>query len=162
VTTAIQDQMTGNYCWGCGADNPAGLQLKSYWDGEVAVANAKASPEHAAGPRHLVNGGIIATLLDCHGVGTAIADAYRQDGREIGSEPEIWFATASMTVEYLRPTALTDELFLRATVVQRQDRRTTVDCVLEAGGKERARARVEAVRVPDTWRHGTVPGAERN
>jgi acyl-coenzyme A thioesterase PaaI-like protein len=154
--------MTDNYCWGCGANNPAGFQLKSYWDGEVAVATSRASPEHAAGPRHLVNGGVIATLLDCHGVCTAIADAYRQDGREIGSEPEIWFATVSMTIEYLRPTTLTDELFLRATVVQRQDRRTTVDCVLEAGGKERARARVEATRVPDTWRHGTVPGAEQN
>jgi len=33
---AIQDQMTGNHCWGCGADNPEGLQLKSFWDGERA------------------------------------------------------------------------------------------------------------------------------
>ena len=101
-----------------------------------------------------LNGGIIATVLDCHGVSTAIADAHQQEGRAIGSEPEIWCATASMTVDYLRPTPLGVPLELRSTVVTRDDRRTSVDCVLEADGKERARARVVAVRVPAEWKHG--------
>jgi hypothetical protein len=56
-------------------------------------------PERAAGPRHLVNGGIIATLLDCHGVCTALADAYRREGREVGTDPEIWYATTSITAD---------------------------------------------------------------
>ena len=72
---AFQDEMVGNYCWGCGADNPAGLHLKSYWDGEVAVAQWTPAHEYSAGPRHILNGGIIATLLDCHGVCTAVASA---------------------------------------------------------------------------------------
>ncbi len=101
--TAIQDCMVDNFCWGCGADNPDGLHLKSYRDGDIVVAEWWPSPAHAAGPRHFVNGGIIATLLDCHGVSTAIADAYRREHRELGSDPEIWCATAAMTVEYLRP-----------------------------------------------------------
>ena len=151
---AFQDQIRDNYCWGCGADNDAGLQLRSEWDGDVAVAAWTPWPEHAAGPRHLLNGGIIATVLDCHGVCTAIADAYGRDGRPIGSDPEIWYATASLKVDYLRPTPLDAGLLLRAVVVDRRDRRTVVECTLAAADKERARAVVEAVRVPSEWKHG--------
>jgi acyl-coenzyme A thioesterase PaaI-like protein len=152
--TAFQDQLRDNLCWGCGADNPDGLHLKSAWEGEVAVARWTASPAHAAGPRHVLNGGIIATVLDCHGVCTAIADAYRREGRPIGSDPDIWFATTSITVDYLRPTPIDAELRLVASVRQTDGKRAAVECSLEAAGKERARAVVESVRVPDEWRHG--------
>jgi acyl-coenzyme A thioesterase PaaI-like protein len=151
---AIQDDLHDNFCWGCGADNPDGLQLKSHRDGERVVATFTPHPEHAAGPRHVVNGGIIATVLDCHGVCTAIADAYEREGRAVGSAPDIWFATASMTVQYLRPTPLGVPLHLEAKVAHRDGRRTRVECALSAGGKDRARAVVEAVRVPPEWRHG--------
>ena len=144
--------MPDNYCWGCGRDNEAGLALKSTWDGESSIATWMPRPEHAAGPRHFLNGGVIATLLDCHGVGTAIADAYRGEDREIGSEPEIWYATASMTVEYLRPTPIDEPVSLRGEIVHRDGRRTVVACTLSSGGKERGRARVEAVRVPAGWK----------
>jgi acyl-coenzyme A thioesterase PaaI-like protein len=152
---AIQDLIPNNFCWGCGADNPDGLQLKGDWDGEAVVADWTPSAVHAAGPRHVLNGGIIATLLDCHGVCTAIADAYRGEGREIGGAPEIWFATTTISVEYLRPTPITATVHLHARVTGRDDRRTTVECVLAADDKERARALVEAIRVPDEWRHGS-------
>lgn len=152
---AFQDQMVDNRCWGCGAGNPGGFRLKSYWDGDVAVGTWRARPEHAAGSREFLNGGVGATLLDCHAVSTAMADAYRQEDREIGSDPQIWFVTSSMTVNYLRPTPLGAELSLRATVVQRRDRLTVIDCALEAEGKERISARVEAVRVPESWRLST-------
>jgi hypothetical protein len=46
---------------------------------------------------------------------------------------------------------------LRGWVVDVDDRFTTVECELDADGKVRARATVRAVRVPDTWRHGTPP-----
>ena len=152
--TAFQDELRGNHCWGCGADNPDGLHLKSAWDGAEAVARWTPSPAHAAGPLHVVNGGIIATLLDCHGVCTAIADAYRREGRPIGSDPDIWFATTSMRVDYLRPTPIDAELELRASIHQSPGDRAAVGCTLTAGGKERARAVVESVRVPDEWRRG--------
>ena len=151
---AFQDQLRDNLCWGCGADNPDGLHLKSAWEGELAVARWTASPAHAAGPRHVLNGGIIATVLDCHGVCTAIADAYRREDRPIGSDPDIWFATTSIKVDYLRPTPIEAELRLVASVRQADGKRAAVECSLEAAGKERARAVVESVRVPDEWRHG--------
>jgi len=157
---AFQDQMRDNFCWGCGADNPSGLQLKSHWRDDAAVAQWLPSPEHAAGPRHLLNGGVIATLLDCHAVCTAIADAYRSEGQAVGTEPEIWYATASMMLDYLRPTPLEEVVGLKARVVAREDRATTVECVLRADGKERVRSSVRAVRVSNDWRHGTTAASE--
>jgi acyl-coenzyme A thioesterase PaaI-like protein len=148
--------MSDNYCWGCGADNPDGLQLKSYWDGEVAVADWRPRLEFAAGPRHILNGGIIATILDCHGVCTAIAHAFKKEGRTIGSEPDIWCATASMTVEYRRPTPIDAPVHLSARVTAEEDRVTVLECTLEADGKERARASLRAIRVPIEWRHGVI------
>jgi acyl-coenzyme A thioesterase PaaI-like protein len=156
----IQDRLHDNFCWGCGADNPDGLHLKSYWDGSVAVATFVPAPMFAAGPRHVLNGGIIATLLDCHGVCTAIAVAYDAEGRAIGSDPDIWHATTSMTVAYLRPTPLGEALELTGRVLDATadpgatERETSVECVLSCAGKERARATVRSVRVPEEWRHG--------
>jgi acyl-coenzyme A thioesterase PaaI-like protein len=155
IGQAFQDQMRDNYCWGCGADNPAGPHLKSYWDGELAVAQWTPSDEFAAGPRHFLNGGIIATLLDCHGVGTAVADAYHRERREIGTDPEIWHATVSLSVDYLRPTPLYAAVKLSARVVTHEDNGTSVECVLGVGGKDRARAMVRTTRVPGAWRHGS-------
>jgi hypothetical protein len=62
-----------------------------------------------------------------------------------------------MSVEYLRPAPIAGPVHLTATVVGVEDRRTTVECSLEADGKPRARATVQAVRVPDSWRHGSNP-----
>lgn len=155
--SAFQDQIKDNHCWGCGADNPDGLQLKSAWDGDGSIARWSASPQHAAGPRHFLNGGVIATLLDCHGVCTAIADAYRSAGRAIGTDPQIWHATTSMEIHFMRPTPIDAPLVVRGTISQVGDDGTTVECVLEAAGKERARGRITSIQVPDSWRHGS-PG----
>jgi acyl-coenzyme A thioesterase PaaI-like protein len=161
VTLAVQDQMRGNYCWGCGADNPVGLHLKSYWDGAFAVAQWIPADEFAAGPRHFLNGGIIATLLDCHGVCTAVADAYQRAEREIHSQPEIWHATVSLTVEYLRPTPIDQKIELKAHVLTHDANNASVECVLSSGGKDRARATVTTRQVPDQWRHGASRPATR-
>lgn len=147
--------MHDNFCWGCGADNPDGLHLKSTWsatDPEVAQAWFTPSPAHAAGPRHVLNGGIIGVVLDCHGICTAVADAYRREGREVGSDPEVWYATSSLHIEYLRPTPIDATVELEGRVVAVDGTTTTVECVLHAAGKPRARAVVGAVRVPDSWR----------
>lgn len=153
---AIQDQIVGNFCWGCGSENVDGLHLKSYWDGQLAVATFLPSAVFAAGPRHVLNGGIIATLLDCHGVCTAIARAYDEEARAIGSDPDIWCATASMTVDYLRPTPIGEAVELTGSVLAVEDRSISVQCTLACDGKDRARATVRAVRVPREWRHGSV------
>jgi acyl-coenzyme A thioesterase PaaI-like protein len=149
---AIQDQfLRNNYCWGCGRENDHGLKIKSYWLGEEAVCTWVPNPWHAAGPQNVVNGGIIATLIDCHSACTAMAAAYEAEGREIGSEPQIWCATASLQVTYLRPTPLGEPLCLRARVGEMGERKIHVTCSVCAGGQECARGEVVAVRVSPEW-----------
>src|SRR5919205_3165548 len=118
TTRAIQDAIPGNHCWGCGPLNPRGLHVKSFWEGDESVCRFEPAPEHMAGPTHVVNGGIIAAVVDCHSVCTAIADAYRAAGRELGSDPLLWFATASLAIDYLAPAPIAHPLELRARVTE--------------------------------------------
>jgi hypothetical protein len=69
----------------------------SYWDEEETVAIFHPRPYHTAIPGY-VYGGLIASLIDCHGTGTASAAAYRKEGREIGADPPLRFVTASLQV----------------------------------------------------------------
>jgi len=149
---AFQDMIPGNDCWGCGPHNDHGLHVKSRWEGDEAVCLWQPQPWHRAGPPHIVNGGIIATVIDCHCVCTAIAAAYRSEGRSIQSDPPIWYATASLQVTYLRPTPIAPPLELRARVEDAKGRKSVISCRLLSAGAECARAQVVAVRVPEEWR----------
>ena len=64
-----------------------------------------------------MNGGIMATLIDCHCMGTAMADAYRRENRSLNTSPEYRYATGTLHVKYLKPTPNT-EVELRAKVVE--------------------------------------------
>jgi acyl-coenzyme A thioesterase PaaI-like protein len=148
---AFQDRFEWeNRCWGCGSLNEHGLQIKSYWQGDEAVCTWQPKQYHS-GPPDALNGGIIATIIDCHCACTAVAAAYRAEGREIGTEPRIWFASASLQVTYLQPTATTELVVLRARVKEQSERKTVVTCSLFAKGEECARGEVVAVRVPASW-----------
>ena len=148
IQQAFQDEIRGNQCWGCGSVNENGLQIKSYWSGDEAVCTWRPKAYHNAGPPHVLNGGIIATLIDCHGGWTAIAAAYRKEGRGINTEPPIWYATASLNVKYLRPTPMDEAIVLRARVKEATGKKTIVTCSLFAKKEECAIGEVVAVRVP--------------
>ena len=149
---AFQDRIPDNLCYGCGPFNDSGLRIKSYWEGDEAVCTFQPGRHHSAGPAQFVNGGIIATLVDCHCVCTAIAHAYRVEGRAIGSEPTIWCVTANLNVTYLRPTPIEHPLTLRAGITESGPKKTRLWCTVRSGGEECARGEVLAVRVPASWR----------
>jgi acyl-coenzyme A thioesterase PaaI-like protein len=149
---AIQDRMQGNRCYGCGADNPLGLQIKSYRDGEETVCRYLPRTEQCAGPTQYLYGGTIASLIDCHSVGTAIADHYWQEDRDVGDGEEIWCVTGRLEVDYLAPTPIDQAVDLRAHVEERAGRKTIVVSTLHSGDTLCARGRVIAIRVPDSWR----------
>jgi acyl-coenzyme A thioesterase PaaI-like protein len=151
---SFQDAIPDNHCWGCGALNPAGLHLKSAWEGDESVCRLTPRPEFMAGPTDVLYGGFIASIFDCHAVCTAVADAYRAAGRELGSEPRLWCVTASLKVDYLAPTPLAAPLELRARVREVKGRKRVVDCVLHSEGKLRARAEVIVVEVASAWAGG--------
>ena len=144
---AFQDQGSVHHCHGCGAANPKGLQLKSFWDGDDAVATWRAEPHHCGGTRENLNGGIIASLIDCHSLNLAIAYAYRIEQRPIGSAPRIGYVTASMNLSYLKPTPIDEPIHLRARIAKREGREVWVSCTLSAAGEIRATGEVLGVRV---------------
>ena len=153
---AIQDRIQGNRCYGCGADNPLGMQIKSYRDGEETVCTYLPRPEQCAGPTQYLYGGTIASLIDCHSVGTAIAGHYQRESREIGEGEEVWCVTGRLEVDYLAPTPIDRPVELRARIEEAAGRRSIVTCTLSSGGTLCARGRVVAIRVPLSWRAGVT------
>lgn len=148
----FQDQMPENHCFGCGARNPRGLRIKSTWEGDIAMCRYVPEPHQNAGPPQYVNGGIIATVIDCHSVCTAIADAYRRENRTPSPNDIIWYVTGTLTIKYLRPAPIEVPLDLKAHVTAVDGRRTMLACQVTSGSTECATAQVVAIRVPDDWR----------
>jgi len=144
---AIQDHFRGEHaiCFGCGGDNPQGLHIRTQWDGHCGTFYFIPKQYHTAFPG-VVYGGLIASLFDCHCIGTAIAAAYDAEGRMPGTEPAIMYVTASLNVNYLRPTPMDQELTLKAHIIESKGRKTVVSCTLLADDSECANARVIAVR----------------
>jgi acyl-coenzyme A thioesterase PaaI-like protein len=150
--TAIQDLLPHNHCYGCGADNPKGLQIKSHWHGDETVCVYTPRPEQCAGPEQYLYGGTIASLIDCHSVGTAIANYYRNEGREVGEGDEIWCVTGRLTVNYVAPTPIDNDVTLRASIIECGEKKTLVNTCLYSGDTLTAEGEVIAIRVPDSWR----------
>ena len=109
------------HCYGCGTLNEHGLHIESFWDGEETVCRFKPRPYHTAIPGY-VYGGLIASIIDCHSIGTAAANAYRAEGREMDTEPHLRFVTGSLQVDYLRPTPIGIELEVRGEATEIQER----------------------------------------
>jgi acyl-coenzyme A thioesterase PaaI-like protein len=137
-----------SHCYGCGGLNEQGLKLKSYWDGEETVAMFTPRPYHIAIPGY-VYGGLIASIIDCHGTGTAAAALYRAEGREMGTGPPVRFVTASLHVEYIRPTPLGMSLEIRGKVKEIKGRKVVVSATVSAGGEICVKGEVVAVQMPE-------------
>ena len=137
-----------SYCYGCGRLNEHGLQLKSYWDGEETVAVFHPKPYHMAIPG-TVYGGLIASLIDCHATGTAAAAVCRHQGRGMHTEPPLRFVTASLHVEYIRPTPLGVPLEVRGRVEEIKGRKVVVSATVSVNGEVCAKGKVVAVQMPE-------------
>jgi len=150
MTKAFQDYYPEHHghCYGCGRLNEQGLQIKSYWDGDESFAVFQPKPFHM-GIRGYVYGGLIASLIDCHSTGTAAAAAYRAEGREMDTDPPLRFVSASLHVDYLRPTPLGVPLELRSKVKEIKGRKVVVTTALSAKGEVCARGEVVAVQIPE-------------
>ncbi len=143
-----------SHCYGCGRLNERGHQIKSRWDGEETVAFFTPQPYHTAVPGY-VYGGLLASLIDCHGTGTAAAAGYRAAGREMGSEPALRYVTGSLQVSYLRPTPLGGPLEVRGRVKEVKGRKVVVEAWIVAAGEVCVRGEVVAVQLPEGMRPGS-------
>ncbi len=143
---AFQDQYSEDYanCYGCGRNNEHGLHLKSYWDGDESVCRYTPELKYSGGFPNFVYGGMIASLMDCHGAGTAAAAKAKESGQPISR-----FVTASIKIDYQKPTPLGVELEVRGKVVEIKGRKVIVDLQLLAETTVRATGTVVMVEIPE-------------
>ena len=109
-------------------------------------------PHHVAIPGY-VYGGLIASIIDCHGTGTAAAAAYRAEGRAMDTDPPLRFVTASLHVDFLKPTPLGVPLEVRGQIKEIKGRKVVVSVGVSAQGQVCARGEVVAVRMPESLEH---------
>jgi acyl-coenzyme A thioesterase PaaI-like protein len=67
------------------------------------------------------------------------------------SEPPLRYVTASLKVDYLRPTPLGPPLELRGRAVEVKGRKVVVQISLSAGGVECVRGEVVAVQLSESF-----------
>lgn len=153
---AIQDTYPDewSHCYGCGRLNENGLHIQSFWDeqNQETFALFTPRPYHTALPGY-VYGGLIASLIDCHGTGSA-AIAKRQEfiQNHPGEKPPAFrFVTASLRVDFLKPTPLGPPLELRGVISENKGRKVVTRIRLLAEGEITAQGEVIAVQVPDDW-----------
>jgi acyl-coenzyme A thioesterase PaaI-like protein len=146
---AVQDYYPESFshCRGCGRLNAKGHQFKTRVDGDETVTRYAPAPHETAVPG-FVYGGLIAALIDCHAMATASAAAVKAAGRAVGEGSSPRFVTASLKVDYLRPTPLGPELEARGRVRERSERKAVVEVTLSASGVVTARGEVVAVAMP--------------
>lgn len=143
----FQDHMPGDVCFGCGTKNEKGLKIHSFWRDDIAMCHWKPK-QHHEGWADLTCGGIIASLVDCHCIATAMATAIRNENRELDSEPHYLFATGSLNIMYLKPTPIDAEMRLEAQVTRiKNEKKYTVSCNVFVGDEQTAKAEVIALLV---------------
>jgi len=130
VAAAHHDQ-----CFGCGAANAHGLQLRFAPEGEDAIAAEVRFDERHLGPPGLVHGGLIATVLD---------EALAQWPPRL----ELLALTTELSVRYERKVRPGTPLRVTARVVARSGGTLDLEAELcETAGRRvaYARARFEAI-----------------
>jgi acyl-coenzyme A thioesterase PaaI-like protein len=123
-------------CFGCGHANPHGFHLRSYRDGELTVAEFRPRPEHDNG-FGFINGGIIATVLDCHGAAAVMWQVAERGWKDAAGTPAP-FVTASFDVKFQRPAPLGSAARLIASPVSTEESQIIVRSEMTVGGKTTA------------------------
>ncbi len=128
MSESLQDRYApNNRCFGCGAANELGLQIKSFVEGDEYVCEWTPQKHHEA-HENMLNGGICGTLLDCHSNWSAAHHLMRKRGAD---EPPCT-VTADFHVKLRRPTPTDGPLRLVARIAESSDDRVIVEATLEA------------------------------
>ena len=151
MSLAFEDHYPARFrhCFGCGKSNPHGHHLKSHWNGDDTIARFTIPPKYSGGVPGHAYGGMVASLIDCHGTASAAAFAYRAQDREMGDENPIRFVTASLKVDYLRPTPVDEEVIVDGTLISIEGRKVQLALALRVGSTVCARGEMLAVQFRD-------------
>ena len=100
-----------NHCFGCGRDNPDGMRLKFFIDGDSqrTICKFKLTRRYQGPPGH-AHGGIIATILD-------------EAMGKVNKLRQVVAVTSQITVDYLKPVPLNKPLRVESGEVRVKGRR---------------------------------------
>lgn len=153
VIKAIQDDYPADFAWcyGCGRMNEQGHHFRTGWLAEKTVTIYTPKPEHMALPG-FVYGGLIGSLIDCHGTGSAALALHRKNGHEPGdgAEPPR-FVTASLHVDFMKPTPHGIALKAVGSVHEIHPKKFRIETEIYAGETLCARGEVVAVVMPNSF-----------
>ena len=156
VKHGIQDDYDDSYAWcyGCGRLNPDGLHLRTGWDEDnegKTITIYEPRKEHKAIPG-FIYGGLLASIIDCHGTGSASIFLHRKNGHEPGDGKNApRFVTASLHVDFLKPTPEGVPLKAIGTVEEIHPKKFRVTTEIYAGDEVVVTGEVIAVVMPDTF-----------
>ena len=134
---SVQDAYAPNsICFGCGPSNKEGLQIKSYRTEEGLEMEFECEEKHQAFPG-VINGGLIGSLIDCHGNWTAAIAIMDKNGLDA---PQCT-VTAQYEVKLKRPTPFGSKLMPKSRILALQTDRAEVIIEIKAEGKTCATGR---------------------
>lgn len=154
IERAIQDIYADDaaMCYGCGRLNKIGHHFRTGWDGEKTLTIFTPKPEHTAIPG-FVYGGMLASLIDCHGTGSAALFLHKKNGHEIGDGTDApRFVTARLKVDFLKPTPHGVPLRAVGTVTEIHPKKYKVVTEVYANDTVVATGEVVAVVMPKTFK----------
>lgn len=154
VEKAIQDIYPDDvgWCYGCGRLNEKGMHLRTGWLGEDKTVTYYVPKEEQMAVPGFFYGGAMASLIDCHGTGSAALYVHKKNGYEIGDGNEpTRFVTANLNVEFLKPTPLGVQLKAIGRVHEIHPKRYRVETEVYADDELVAKGEVVAVVMPKTF-----------
>ncbi len=102
-----------SHCFGCSQQNPHGLKMRFYTD-DKALYSWLSVPPHLCGWNGIVHGGVLSTMLDEIMGWSAIYSL-----RHI-------VMTKTMTIDFLKPVYINDELRVEGRVIERTSEREVI------------------------------------
>ncbi|MDM1408677.1 PaaI family thioesterase [Myroides sp. DF42-4-2] len=148
---AIQELYPENlaHCYGCGTLNSGGHQLKTYVEGkEETMAHFTPEAQYTALPGS-VYGGLIASLLDCHGTGSAAAFICMAEGLPLEQPLGVRCVTASLKVDFKAMTPMGETLVIKGKLRSIEGRKVWVDLALTANDILCATGEILAIRLKE-------------
>ncbi|PKP08466.1 MAG: thioesterase [Bacteroidetes bacterium HGW-Bacteroidetes-4] len=138
------------HCYGCGRLNHDGFQIKTRWEGDETVSVYTPRKYHTA-MEGFVYGGLLASLIDCHGTGSGALAYAREHGIELTEYNAPRFVTGSLTVNYKKPTPIEGPLEIRGKIKEIKGRKVISEINLWAGGEICVTGEVLAVLIPENF-----------
>lgn len=150
---AIQEYYEDEFsvCYGCGRLNKDGHQLKTFLKGEQTISTYTPK-ENKTAIKGVVYGGLLASLIDCHGTGSAAVFYAKENNISLKKYNAPRFVTGNLNVSYLKPTSLNEELVIKGTLKEIKGRKVIVSIELFCKEVLTVKGEVIALLLPDNFK----------